>query len=168
MIAEVSAHLRALLAGAPCWYVSAGQGTWPSIQLALGDRIPRARPSQNAFHPEAFRTHDASRSLMAWSDWVLTREGIEVVTSAHAVALSERARGVEGQTVAEVAVDRDGSLRLAFTGGWLLIVRPASAPEEEEDVSWTLHLVDVEEHRTALQLSDDGLVDARASLHVQR
>lgn len=162
---ESTARLYRLLVGAPCWYVSAGRTTWPAIQLAIGDRVPRARRLDNDFHPEEYRTHEASRSLFVASDWSLVHRGIVVVTSAHPLASSARAREVESHTIARVEVSREGTLELSFDDDFSLIVKPSTEPEADREASWTLHLVgrdevDQDEKEEVLELTDAGLVES--------
>lgn len=55
--------------GNSCWHVSAGGVSWPSVMLALGEKIPRDRPLRNEAQPAVFRENDPSVSLLIWCSW---------------------------------------------------------------------------------------------------
>ena len=65
------------LVGQTVWHVSAGGVSWPSLELALGERVRRAKPLASMRQPEEYRTYRGSFELMIVCAWRLQR-GAEV------------------------------------------------------------------------------------------
>jgi hypothetical protein len=58
------------LCGLRCWHVSVGGGcTMPTFQLALGEKVRRARPLMNRHQPEEYRQFEGEFGVLVWCPW---------------------------------------------------------------------------------------------------
>ncbi|MCW8137502.1 MAG: hypothetical protein KIT58_01190 [Planctomycetota bacterium] len=117
--------LRAL-AGKPCWHVSAGPGVGSTFQLALGAKVPRARPLANPAQPAAYRKFEGECALMVWCAWRLDGARGPVVSSDAKDVVVDRllTRALRGRTVerARITVPLAWDLEVAFDRGLVLRV----------------------------------------------
>lgn len=116
-VASIQA-MFARLEGMPCWHVSAGGCTWPSFNLAMGDRIPRRRPLSNERQPKEFRENDPSASLLVWTSWRLESASLPVASSEdrEGVALPELEKLIGRTVVGARVLNGCLDLELAFSG----------------------------------------------------
>lgn len=106
------------LVGARVWHVSAGGSGWPVVQVAVGERVARARPLSNDRQPSAFRDHESELGVMAWRGrWVLSRGGSVLASSDGPDPYPDRSAldVLVGEQIKAVTL-RDGGLLLDSTG----------------------------------------------------
>jgi hypothetical protein len=70
LVHDVKSFLEALR-GLRCWYVSVGGSTLPTFQLALGEKVRRARVLMNKAHAEEYRVFEGEAGLLVWCSWRL-------------------------------------------------------------------------------------------------
>lgn len=118
--ADMRRVLRAL-AGKPCWHVSAGRGTGSTFQLALGAKVPRAKPLANPAQPAAYRKSEGECALMIWCAWRLDGPKGPVVSSDASGEVVDRllTRALRGRTVerARITVPLAWDLEVSFDRG---------------------------------------------------
>jgi hypothetical protein len=111
-----------LMVGETCWHVSRGGVTAPSFLLALGDRIPRARPLKNPTQPKSFRLSRGSVELLIWSSWRLQTSDSVLATSdqcEHGVAILDVLLGL---AVTDIdCFEPAWDLRICFSEGKELV-----------------------------------------------
>lgn len=138
-----SPALRAI-EGQECWYVSIGGCTYPSFELALGAKVPRAQPLGNQRQDAVFRENDPSHSLLVWCCWRLRTESEVLGTGSDPESDSSESPlcVLVGQRVVSVRCEAPvWDLRLSFTGGFVLDLFAESSGREGSGLpNWELRV----------------------------
>lgn len=116
--------MAASIQGLPCWYVSCGGCTLPSFELALGKKLPRARPLKNLAQAEEFRHSTGEACLFVWCSWRLDAPDAPLTSSDdQAESIVQQLNQLVGASVESASIGLPAwDLTIQFSNGLVLRV----------------------------------------------
>jgi hypothetical protein len=122
---RTATEIMTALLGRDCWNVACGGCVGASFQLALGRKVPRARPLRNPKVTEEYRHYEGECGLMVWCSWRLAnRKGPLTSSDDESPRRDEGLRGLASRTIVQVGILPSWDMHVEFSGGLMLSVFP--------------------------------------------